>query len=95
MQLTVTTWNINSVRARIDQVCRFLESRRRTFCACRRPSARTTAFPLKELQSFGYPHVVHAGQKGYNGVAILSRLSLRRDGASWRCAAAPTRATSP
>ncbi len=32
--------------------------------------------PLKELQGFGYPHVVFAGQKGYNGVAILSRLPL-------------------
>ena len=31
-------------------------------------------FPLEELQAFGFAHVAHRGMKGYNGVAVLSRL---------------------
>jgi exodeoxyribonuclease III len=73
VSLTVSTWNINSVRARIDHVRRFLESRRPDVLCLQETKCPTDRFPLKELQSFGYPHVVHAGHKGYNGVAILSR----------------------
>ena len=78
MQLSVSTWNINSVRLRIDQVRRFLERRPDVLCL-QETKCPNDRFPLKELQSFGYPFVVHAGQKGYNGVAILSRLPVLGD----------------
>src|SRR6478735_9088373 len=73
VQLTVSTWNINSVRLRIDQVQRFLQERRPDILCLQETKCPNDRFPLKELQSFGYPFVVHMGQKGYNGVAILSR----------------------
>jgi exodeoxyribonuclease-3 len=73
VQLTVSTWNINSVRLRIDQVRRFLAQRRPDILCLQETKCPDDRFPLKDLQSFGYPFVVHAGQKGYNGVAILSR----------------------
>ncbi len=76
MRLTVTTWNINSVRLRIEQVRRFLEDVRPDVLCLQETKCPDNCFPLKALQSFGYPHVVQAGQKGYNGVAILSRFSL-------------------
>jgi exodeoxyribonuclease-3 len=73
VKLTVSTWNINSVRLRIDQVKRFLKERRPDILCLQETKCPNDKFPLKELQSFGYPFVVHMGQKGYNGVAILSR----------------------
>lgn len=73
MKLTVSTWNINSVRLRIDQVGRFLKERRPDILCLQETKCPNDKLPLKEMQAFGYPFVVHMGQKGYNGVAILSR----------------------
>ena len=78
MQLAVTTWNINSVRLRAESVGRFLREARPDVLCLQETKCPNDAFPLKTLQAFGYPHVVFAGQKGYNGVAILSRFSLHR-----------------
>jgi exodeoxyribonuclease III len=73
MRLTVTTWNINSVRLRISQVGRFLAVARPDVLCLQETKCPDDRMPLKELGAFGYPHIAHAGQKGYNGVAILSR----------------------
>jgi exodeoxyribonuclease-3 len=73
VQLAVTTWNINSLRLRIDQVGRFLAEARPDVLCLQETKCPDDRVPLKDLHAFGYPHVVHAGQKGYNGVAILSR----------------------
>jgi exodeoxyribonuclease-3 len=73
VQLTVSTWNINSVRLRLDQVGRFLKERRPDILCLQETKCPNDKLPLKDLQAFGYPFVVHMGQKGYNGVAILSR----------------------
>ena len=78
MQLTITTWNINSVRLRIAQVGRFLAKRRPDILCLQETKCPDDRFPLKDLQAFGYPYVVHAGNKGYNGVAILSRHPFAR-----------------
>ncbi|KMO20598.1 exodeoxyribonuclease III [Methylobacterium indicum] len=76
MRLTVSTWNINSVRLRIDLVRRFLDEAKPDVLCLQETKCPDDRFPLKDLQGFGYPHIVFAGQKGYNGVAILSRLPL-------------------
>ena len=73
MQLSVSTWNINSVRLRIQQVRRFLKKERPDVLCLQETKCPNDRFPLKQLRSFGYPHVAYRGQKGYNGVAILSR----------------------
>ena len=73
MKLTISTWNINSVRLRLDQVGRFLKESRTDILCLQETKCPDDRFPLKDLQAFGYPFVVHTGQKGYNGVAILSR----------------------
>jgi exodeoxyribonuclease III len=76
LRFTVTTWNINSVRLRIDQVLRFLAEERPDVLCLQETKCPDDAFPLKALRGSGYEHVVFAGQKGYNGVAILSRHPL-------------------
>lgn len=74
MKLTVSTWNINSVRLRIEQVGRFLEATQPDILCLQETKCPDDRFPGKDLRAFGYPYIVHAGQKGYNGVAILSKL---------------------
>ena len=76
MRLTVTTWNINSVRLRIESVLRFLREVRPDVLCLQETKCPDDLFPLKAFEGSGYENVVFAGQKGYNGVAILSRFPL-------------------
>ncbi|GEP12690.1 Exodeoxyribonuclease III [Methylobacterium gnaphalii] len=76
LRLTVTTWNINSVRLRIDSVLRFLAAAKPDVLCLQETKCPDDAFPLKALRGSGYENVEFAGQKGYNGVAILSRFPL-------------------
>ncbi|GJE55277.1 MULTISPECIES: exodeoxyribonuclease III [Methylobacterium] len=76
MRFTVTTWNINSVRLRIDSVLRFLDAAKPDVLCLQETKCPDDAFPLKALRGSGYENVAFAGQKGYNGVAILSRFPL-------------------
>lgn len=74
MQLTITTWNINSVRLRIDLVARFIKSVRPDVLCLQETKCPDDKFPLKRLRRLGYEHAALNGQKGYHGVAVLSRL---------------------
>jgi exodeoxyribonuclease-3 len=91
VKLTVSTWNINSVRLRIEQVGRFLAEHRPDVLCLQETKCPNDVFPLKALQSFGYPFVVHMGQKGYNGVAILSRYPFRATSVMEMCGRADAR----
>ena len=70
----LTTWNINSVRLRIDLVAKFIKACGRISFACRRRSVPTTPSRCKRFRRLGYEHVALNGQKGYHGVAVVSRL---------------------
>ncbi|MBI3435717.1 MAG: exodeoxyribonuclease III [Proteobacteria bacterium] len=74
MRLIVTTWNINSVRLRIDLVARFLKAARPDVLCLQETKCPDDAFPLKRFNRLGYTHAALSGQKGYHGVAILSRV---------------------
>lgn len=74
MRLTVSTWNINSVRLRIDLVAKFIKSARPDILCLQETKCPDDAFPLKRLKQLGYEHAALNGQKGYHGVAVLSRL---------------------
>jgi exodeoxyribonuclease III len=74
MPLTVTTWNINSVRLRINLVSRFIKAVRPDVICLQETKSPDDAFPLKRFQRLGYTHGALNGQKGYHGVAVLSRL---------------------
>jgi exodeoxyribonuclease-3 len=73
MPFTITTWNINSVRLRIDLVAKFLKSRRPDVLCLQETKCIDDAFPLKRFQRLGYEHIALNGQKGYHGVAIVSK----------------------
>ncbi len=74
MRLTITTWNINSVRLRIDSVARFVKAVRPDVLCLQETKCPDDRFPLKRFKRLGYQHVALNGQKGYHGVVVLSRL---------------------
>src|ERR1700738_5390399 len=76
MQLTITTWNINSVRLRINLVSRFIKAERPDVLCLQETKCPDDKFPLKRFARLGYTHVALNGQKGYHGGAVLSRLPL-------------------
>jgi exodeoxyribonuclease-3 len=78
MPLKITTWNINSVRLRIDLVAKFLKSARPDVLCLQETKCPDEAFPLKRFKRLGYEHTALNGQKGYHGVAVLSRLPFER-----------------
>ncbi len=74
MQLKITTWNINSVRLRINLVARFLKSARPDILCLQETKCPDDQFPLKRFRQLGYAHISLNGQKGYHGVAVISRI---------------------
>jgi len=79
MPFTLATWNINSVRLREGLVRDLLaETHVDVLCLqeCKSPVEK-----IPDFADAGFPHVVARGQKGYNGVAILSRTPLDEVGA--------------
>src|ERR1700736_1221795 len=74
MRLTVSTWNINSVRLRIDLVAKFIKAVRPDVLCLQETKCPDDRFPLKRFKRLGYEHAALNGQKGYHGVAVLSRL---------------------
>lgn len=73
MIFRVCSWNINSVRLRIDQVVRLLEDERPDILCLQETKCPPGQFPSSALHAIGYHHIHELGQSGYHGVAIISR----------------------
>ena len=74
MPFTQTTWNINSVRLRIELVAKFIEAVQPDVLCLQETKCPDDAFPVKRFKRLGYEHIALNGQKGYHGVAIVSKL---------------------
>ncbi len=85
MRLTVSTWNINSVRLRIDLVAKFIKAVRPDVLCLQETKCPDDKFPLKRFRRLGYEHAALNGQKGYHGVAVLSRLPFESFNAQDYC----------
>jgi len=70
--MRVATWNVNGMRARLDLVVRWLESRRPDIVGLQELKLVDEQFPHDAIAAAGYRALTH-GQKAWNGVAILSR----------------------
>lgn len=70
--MKVATWNVNSIRARLDRLISWLETERPDVVCLQELKCTTQEFPYMEIESAGYLAAVH-GQKTWNGVAILAR----------------------
>ena len=72
--ISLATWNINSVRLRMPIVTRFLEENNPDVLCLQETKCRDSEFPFGDLRKAGYEHIAINGQKGYHGVAIVSKL---------------------
>lgn len=71
---TIATWNVNSLRVRLNHVLEWLALRQPDVLALQETKVEDQHFPEQDLRQAGY-HVFFNGQKTYNGVALLSRSS--------------------
>ena len=74
MTFSIATWNINSVRLRIDLVVRYLLEHQPDVLCLQETKCPDANFPFGAFRDAGYPHIAINGQKGYHGVVVLSRL---------------------
>jgi exodeoxyribonuclease III len=81
----LATWNINSVRLRRPLLAELVRAIDPDVLCLQETKCPDEFFPIEELRAFGFPHVAHRGMKGYNGVAVLSRLpfAVRGDDPDW------------
>ncbi|MGQ0741832.1 MAG: exodeoxyribonuclease III [Alphaproteobacteria bacterium] len=78
MQIRLATWNINSVRLRMLLAARFLRRHGPDILCLQETKCPDELFPREAFLRLGYAHQAVSGQKGYHGVAILSRLPFKK-----------------
>ena len=79
--LNIATWNINSVRLRVDLVCKLLKTEEIDLLCLQECKAPVDKIPLDVFSQNGFSHMVASGQKSYNGVAIISKFPLKEKSA--------------
>jgi exodeoxyribonuclease-3 len=73
--MKIASWNINGIKARIDAATTWLKSASPDIVCLQEIKCMGEAFPRQSFEDLGYNVAVH-GQKGFNGVALLSKLPL-------------------
>jgi exodeoxyribonuclease-3 len=73
--MKIASWNINGIKARIDAATTWLKSASPDIACLQEIKCMDEAFPRQSFEDLGYNVAVH-GQKGFNGVALLSKLPL-------------------
>ena len=80
MAIEICTWNINSVRLREGLVLDLLREAGPDILCLQETKSPVEKIPTEGFAELGYTHIVARGQKGYNGVMILSRLPIEDAG---------------
>ena len=70
--MKIATWNINGIKARIDGLCAWLENAEPDIACLQEIKSPDETFPAGPIEALGYNVATH-GQKGFNGVAIISK----------------------
>jgi len=71
--MRIATWNINSLRLRIENLKRFVAEYRPDVLCLQEIKVSDAFFPLQAVKDMGFPHILYHGMKSYNGVAIFSK----------------------
>ena len=79
-RLRIASWNVNSVRLRIDGVERLAAERAPDVLCLQEVKVESDRFPVEPFHALGYRHSVLYGIKAYHGVAIFSRLPIEEGG---------------
>ena len=72
----IVSWNINSVRARLGLLDKLIEEDQPDILCLQETKVEDTSFPASWFKDNGYTHHAIKGQKGYHGVATLSRVPI-------------------
>jgi exodeoxyribonuclease-3 len=76
MRLRLVTWNVNSVRLRVEQIARYVAEAAPDVLCLQEIKCREGEFPREAFVEMGLPHLMISGQKGWHGAAIASRLPI-------------------
>ncbi|MBX2799825.1 MAG: exodeoxyribonuclease III [Myxococcales bacterium] len=71
--MRICTWNVNSLRARMEHLERFVRESDPDVICLQELKLAQDQIPVDALKALGFPHVVTWGQPAYNGVALLSK----------------------
>jgi len=74
--MIISTWNVNSVRARIENIKKYIKSSSPDLLLLQEIKTEEKNYPFDDFKKLGYESYVH-GQKSYNGVSILSKKKLK------------------
>ena len=74
MRLSLATWNVNSVRLRAPQIQQFLAQNDIDLLCIQEIKCQTHEFPYDFFNQLGFHHIHVAGQKGWHGVALVSKI---------------------
>ena len=80
--MRIATWNVNSVRQRLDHSLTWLKECSPDIVCLQEIKCVDEAFPRLEIEALGYNVVTH-GQKTFNGVALLSSCRSTRPNRAW------------
>ncbi len=80
--MKISSWNVNSINIRLEQVIRYLEQEAVDVLALQETKSLDANFPQQLLEQTGY-HVCFSGQAAYNGVAICSRSLAEQVNCDW------------
>tara|TARA_Y100000590_G_scaffold264563_1_gene297274 strand:- start:2148 stop:2924 length:777 start_codon:yes stop_codon:yes gene_type:complete len=75
--MKISTWNVNSIRARIENIKKYLKSNSPDIVFLQEIKTEEKNYPFDPLRELGYLSYV-SGQKSYNGVSILSKIDLKK-----------------
>ena len=74
--MRIATWNINSVRLRLEQVLRLIKDQNINIICLQETKTQDEYFPYDSFKKIGMNYQYYRGEKSYNGVAILSNFKL-------------------
>jgi len=76
--MKLVTWNVNSVRARLNNITEFLEAEKPDIIGLQEIKCQEEHFPFQPFRDAGYSFIEVSGQKGYHGTATVSKLPMER-----------------
>ena len=74
--MKIVSWNVNSVRARINNIIDYIKQEKPEILLLQEIKTQEETFPFEEFKINGYKSYVN-GQKSYNGVAIISKIEVK------------------
>ena len=74
--MIISTWNVNSVRARIENIKKYIKNSSPDLLLLQEIKTEEKNYPFDDFKKLGYESYVH-GQKSYNGVSIISKKKLK------------------